>query len=151
MLQTTRSVRLSAIPLRLIVGFGFMEHGYAKLARGPGAFAVILQALGVPSPHLMSCVTILTEIVGGAAVVAGAFIPLASIPMIAVLLVAMFRVHLQYGFSSIKLMAVTPTGARFGPPGFECDLLYIACLIALVIGGSGPFAVDDYLAATRKH
>jgi putative oxidoreductase len=128
-----------------------MEHGYAKLARGPGAFAVILQALGVPSPHLMSGVTILTEIVGGAAVVAGAFIPLASIPMIAVLLVAMFRVHLQYGFSSIKLMAVTPTGARFGPPGFECDLLYIACLIALVIGGSGPFAVDDYLAATRKH
>jgi hypothetical protein len=23
------------IPLRLIVGYGFMEHGYAKLARGP--------------------------------------------------------------------------------------------------------------------
>jgi hypothetical protein len=24
---------LYAIPLRLVVGFGFMEHGYAKLAR----------------------------------------------------------------------------------------------------------------------
>ena len=24
-----------AIPLRLIVGVGFMEHGYAKIARGP--------------------------------------------------------------------------------------------------------------------
>jgi hypothetical protein len=24
-----------ALPLRLIVGYGFMEHGFAKLARGP--------------------------------------------------------------------------------------------------------------------
>jgi putative oxidoreductase len=23
------------IPLRLIVGYGFMEHGFAKLAKGP--------------------------------------------------------------------------------------------------------------------
>jgi hypothetical protein len=27
-----------AIPIRLIVGYGFMEHGYAKLARGRQAF-----------------------------------------------------------------------------------------------------------------
>jgi hypothetical protein len=38
------------IPLRLIVGYGFMEHGFAKLARGPDAFPAILQALGVPAP-----------------------------------------------------------------------------------------------------
>ena len=24
-----------AIPLRLVAGFGFLQHGYAKLARGP--------------------------------------------------------------------------------------------------------------------
>ena len=29
------------LPLRLIVGLGFMEHGYAKLARGPEVFADI--------------------------------------------------------------------------------------------------------------
>jgi hypothetical protein len=28
-------------------------------------------------------------------------------------------VHLPYGFSSIKLQAVTAAGAQFGPPGFE--------------------------------
>jgi putative oxidoreductase len=39
-----------------------------------------------------------------------------------VLLVATFTVHLAYGFSSIKLLAVTPTGAQFGPPGYEVDL-----------------------------
>ena len=25
----------AAIPLRLIVGYGFMEHGYAKIVKGP--------------------------------------------------------------------------------------------------------------------
>src|SRR6516225_8976881 len=27
----------------------------------------------------------------------------------------------------------------------ECDVLYLACLVALVFGGSGPMAIDDYL------
>ena len=40
--------RWAPIPLRLIVGYGFMEHGFAKLARGPDAFPAILHALGVP-------------------------------------------------------------------------------------------------------
>src|SRR5258705_9717564 len=30
--------RWAPIPLRLIVGFGFMQHGFAELARGPEAF-----------------------------------------------------------------------------------------------------------------
>src|SRR6516162_8980492 len=111
--------RWAPIPLRLIVGYGFMEHGFAKLARGPDAFPAILQALGVPAPHLMGWLTILTEIIGGAAILLGALVPLASIPMAAVLLVAIFAVHLPYGFSSIKLVAVTAAGAQFGPPGFE--------------------------------
>jgi putative oxidoreductase len=58
-------------------------------------------------------------------------------------LVAIFTVHLPYGFSSIKLLAVTPAGAQFGPVGYECNLLYLACLVALVIGGSGPLSVDN--------
>ena len=116
------------IPLRLIVGYGFMEHGFAKLARGFDAFPAILQALGVPAPHLMGWLTILVEIVGGLFVLLGALGPLASIPMAAVLLVATITVHLPYGFSSIKLQAVTAAGAQFGPPGFETDLLYLACL-----------------------
>ena len=138
------------IPLRLIVGYGFMEHGFAKLARGPDAFPTVLQALGVPAPHLMGWLTILVEIFGGLAVLLGALVPLASIPMAAVLLVAIVTVHLPYGFSSIKLQAVTAAGAQFGPPGFETDLLYLACLMALVLGGSGPLAVGGLLAKRRE-
>src|SRR5215831_4916451 len=81
--------RWSPIPLRLIVGYGFMEHGFAKLSRGPGAFAAILQAMGVPAPHFMAWLTILTELAGGLAVLLGAFVTIVSAPMAAVLLAAM--------------------------------------------------------------
>ena len=136
--------RWAAIPLRLIVGYGFMEHGFAKLSRGPEAFALILRAMGVPAPHLMAWLTILTELIGGLAVLLGAFVPLVSLPMAAVLFVATLTVHLPYGFSSIKLLSVTANRAQFGPPGYELDLLYLACLAALVLGGPGPMAIDHY-------
>ena len=142
--------RWAPLPLRLIVGYGFMEHGFAKLARGPDAFPIILQALGVPAPHLMGWLTILVEMFGGLAVLLGALVPLASIPMAAVLLVAMLTVHLPYGFSSVKLEAVTAAGAQFGPPGFETDLLYLACLAALVLGGSGPLAIQGILTKAQR-
>jgi uncharacterized membrane protein YphA (DoxX/SURF4 family) len=95
------------IPLRLIVGYGFMEHGYAKLARGADSFVLILQALHMPLAPLLAWATILTESIGGFAILIGAFVPLASVPMAIVLLVAIVTVHLPNGFSSIKLQAVT--------------------------------------------
>jgi putative oxidoreductase len=137
--------RWAPIPLRLIVGFGFKEHGFAKLSKGPDAFAAILHALAVPAPHLMAWVSILTELAGGLAILLGAFVVLASVPMAVLLLTAIFTVHWPYGFSSIKLLAVTSAGAQFGPPGYEVDLLYLACLAALVLGGSGPLAIDGLI------
>jgi putative oxidoreductase len=138
--------RLAPIPLRLIVGYGFLEHAIAKLSRGPDAFAAILQTMGVPDPYLMARLTILIEVLGGFAVLLGVFVAILSVPMTAVLLVAMLKVHLSYGFSSVKLLAVTAAGAKFGPVGYEVNLLYIACLAALVLGGSGPFALDRLLS-----
>ena len=142
LISSSPIARWAPVPLRLIAGYGFMEHGFAKLARGPDAFPAILHALGVPAPHLMGWLTILVEIVGGLAVLLGALVPVASIPMAAVLLVAMVTVHLPYGFSSIKLTAVTAQGPQFGPPGYEVVLLYLACLAALVLGGAGPLSFD---------
>jgi putative oxidoreductase len=134
-----------AIPLRVMVGCGFMAHGYNKLARGPEVFATILHALGTPAPSLVAWATIAVELLGGLAVFVGAFIPLASIPMSIVLLTAIYTVQLPYGFTSVKLESVTATGAHFGPPGYETNLLYLAALVALVIGGSGPLALDGLL------
>ena len=69
--------------------------------------------------------------------------------MIVVLLVATFTVHLPNGFSSIKLLAYDASGAHFGPPGYETDLLYLAALLALCFGGAGPFSLDGYVSARR--
>lgn len=134
------------LAIRAIVGYGFIAHGLAKLSRGPDAFAGILHALGVPAPQLMAWATIAIELFGGLAVLLGAFVWIASVPLAAVLIVAMFTVHLPYGFSSIKLVAVTTAGAQFGPPGYEVNLLYLACLAALVLGGPGPLSIDRLIA-----
>jgi len=93
-------------------------------------------------PELAAWATILVELLCGAAVLLGAFVPLASVPMVIVLLVAIFTVHLPNGFSSIKLQSVTTAGAHFGQPGYETDLLYLACLAALVLWGPGPLSID---------
>jgi hypothetical protein len=70
------------MPLRLIVGFGFIQHGFPERPKEPDAFGLILHGIGVPEPDFMAWITIV-------------------------------------------------------------DLLYLACLIRLVIGGSGPLSADD--------
>ena len=82
----------------------------------------------------MAWLTIGFEVVGGFAVLAGACVPVVSVPLAAILLVAAITVHLPYGFSLIKLRAVTSAGPQFGPPGYETDLLYLAALATLVSG-----------------
>jgi len=138
--------RCAPLLLRAIVGYGFMAHGYAKLMKGPDAFVAIVHAIGVPAPFFMAWLTILIELFGGLAVLLGAFVVPLSLPMAGVLLVALFTVHLPFGFTSIKLLAITPSGPQFGPPGYETNLLYLACLATLVMGGSGPLAVDNMIA-----
>ena len=136
--------RWSVVPLRLIVGFGFIQHGITKWSRGPDAFAAILQQLGVPAPHIAAYLTIGTEIVGGLALLLGAFVVWASIPTAAVLVAAIVTVHLPYGFSSVRLLGVSDSGARFGPVGYELDLLYLAALLVLALQGPGPLSIDDW-------
>jgi putative oxidoreductase len=70
--------------------------------------------------------------------------------MTIVLLVAIITVHLPNGFSSIKLLAVDSAGAHFGQPGYETDLLYLAGLVAIVLGGAGPWSIDQWLTRSTK-
>jgi len=139
----------AVLPIRGIVGYGFMAHGYAKLVNGPENFSSNLQALGAPMPTVMSWATIFVELGGGLAVLLGALIPLVSIPLAIVLLTAIFTVHLPYGFSSIKFQAVTADGIKFGPPGYEVGLLYLASLATMVMAGPGPLSVDGWVKGRK--
>jgi putative oxidoreductase len=139
------------LPIRLIVGYGFMAHGYAKFSRGPEAFAVVLHTLGVPEPLLAAWAATLTELIGGAAVMLGVLIPWVSIPMGCVLLTALVTVHLPYGFFSVKFAEVTEAGIKFGPVGYEILLLYMAGLAALVLGGPGALSLQGWIERRQQH
>lgn len=150
-MRDTRSGRWWAlVPLRLIVGFGFAAHGYAKLARGPGKFAEVLAAMGIPDPVPVAWATTLLELLGGIALMLGACVAPLVVPLAIVMLTAMVGVHLRYGFSSIRLQAITPSGAVFGPVGYELNLLYLAALLALAVSGTSPLSVDRWRESRRE-
>ena len=133
--------------LRLIIGFGYMAHGWVKLSRGPAGFEKLLIQTGVPFPHFTSWLVPFVELFGGLAIFLGAFITIISVPLIIIQLFAMFTVQMKYGFSSVNTIGLTPNGPIFGPPGFEINLLYIAGLISLFLTGAGIFSID----ALRMH
>ena len=136
--------RWGLVPLRLVVGFGFLAHGWAKWSRGPSGFAKLLAQIGVPLPQVTAWVVTLTEILGGIALLLGALVAIVSLPLIVSMLVAMFTVQLRFGFSSVNTIGLTPEGPVFGPPGYEINLLYIAALVALAAAGAGPWSVDAW-------
>jgi putative oxidoreductase len=138
------------LPLRLMLGYGFMAHGWAKLSRGPAEFAKLLEQIGAPLPEVAAWVSTFIEIFGGLAILAGAFVAAVSIPLIVMMLVAMFTVHLRYGFSAVNTIGLTADGPEFAPPGYEVNLLYIAGLLALILAGAGPFSIHRLLARRTR-
>ena len=80
----------------------------------------------------------------------GAFVSTVTVPMVGLLVVAIATVHLPFGFSSIKLLSVANGRAQFGSPGYECDLLYVACMATLVMLGAGPWSFDAWRKTKRS-
>src|SRR5262249_54027331 len=108
-------------------------------------FAELLAQIGAPLPEATAWASTFVELLGGLAIFVGAFVEVVSIPLIIMMLVAMFTVHLRYGFSSVKTIGLTANGPRFGPPGYEVNLLYIAGLNSLILGGTGALSIDRVL------
>ena len=131
--------------LRLVTGAGFIVHGWAKISRGTAGFEKLLTLLGVPLPHFMGVMVPYVELLGGIAILVGLMTRMVSIPLIAVMLTAMFTIHIHYGFSSIQTIGLTAQGPQFGPPGYEINLLYIAILLFLMTHGAGSFSLDRLL------
>jgi putative oxidoreductase len=47
-------------------------------------------------------------------------------------------------------IGLTPEGPLLGPAGYEINLLYIACLVALIFGGAGPLSIDALRTRRRQ-
>lgn len=126
------------LPLRLILGGAFMAHGISKFQGGIENTAGWLGSLGVPAPGLMAWVVALLETVGGLMLIVGAFTAIVSVLLIVNMLVAMVMVHWDAGFFFTNQ-----------PPGIEVNLLFIAGLLALVLGGPGAYSVDRAMRDRR--
>jgi len=135
-----------------MLGVGFVYHGWPKLfsSQGHQGFVGMLGALGVPAPEMTAWLVGLAEIVGGVALIAGAFVAVASTILIVDMLVAMLTVHARYGFNFINITGMGKAGPVFGMPGAEVNLLYIAGLLALVIAGTGAWSVDMLLQDRKR-
>jgi putative oxidoreductase len=150
MAVTTAAARWSLLPIRLVVGFGFLAHGLAKLGRGPAKFGKLLDLIGTPLPVPTAWMVTGVEIVGGVALLCGAFVLIASVPLIASMVVALVTIHWRYGFSAINTIGLTPTGPVFGPPGYEVNLLYIGALLALSLSDPSALSIDAWRGRRRS-
>jgi putative oxidoreductase len=134
----------------MILGVGFMVHGWAKWNRGPEVFAELLKQAHVPLPLVNAWLVTVLEVFGGLALLMGAFVAVVSIPLIFLMLGAMFTVNIKYGFSAVNTLGINSDGAQLGPPGYEINLLYIAGLVALILGGAGPLSIDALRSRRRE-
>jgi len=132
--------------LRLVIGFGFMAHGLAKLEKGPESFSHLLVQLNIPFPLITAWISTTTELIGGLLLIVGLLTRIVTIPLIITMLVALFGIHIHYGFSAVKTIGLTPQGPVFGPPGYEINLVYIAGLISILLLGAGRYSADNVVA-----
>ena len=132
------------LPLRLILGFSFIYHGFPKVSslEGHQTFAKMLGDISIPAPGVMAWVAGGIEVIGGAALIVGAFVVAASVFLTIDMLVALFKVHLAAGFSFVNVKGMGPDGPIFGLPGYEVNLLYLAALLTLMIVGAGTLSID---------
>ena len=108
------------VVLRVMLAIGFLYHGLPKFGgAGHQQFQGSLQAMGFPAPALLSWVGVVVEVGGALALLAGAFTTIASLLLLLEMLVAIIKVN----------------------------LLYMAMLLALALGGAGKWSVDERRAS----
>ena len=116
--------------LRLVLGILFIVPGLQKLMN-PGMIIGMLEGLGFPAAGFFGWVLLLSEIVFGVAILVGWKLRYTVWPLVAILAIATFSVHLPAFFAS-KPMALISVFFH---------LLGIAALVSLYLSGPGKISV----------
>jgi putative oxidoreductase len=135
---------LAPVPLRLVLGFGFLVHGYPKLftAEGNEGFVEMLGGIGVPAPGLGAYLVGAFEFFGGILLILGVGVRVIAALGAVEMLVAAVLVHGSAGFDFMNVIGTTDSGApEFGLPGYEVNLLYMAAFLTLLITGAGTLSL----------
>jgi len=122
--------------LRVVIGTTFLLHGIDKLG-DLGGVQQGFGGLGIPAPEIMAPLVAMTEVAGGALLIAGLLTPLAGSALAVTMIVAGITAHAGKGFF-----------AQDG--GFEYVLMLGAGCIALAIAGAGRFSADALALRGRE-
>lgn len=121
---------------RLIIAYGFYEPAMSKW-NDIDSVAGWFGSMGIPFPTLNAYMAASTEILGVGLLVLGLFTRLISLPLIVIMIVAIFTVHLDNGFSA-------------GTNGYEIPLYYMIFLLVFVTQGAGKFSLDNIFFSKNK-
>jgi putative oxidoreductase len=141
-LTTTQNSSAIAI-LRLVLGVVFFAHGAQKMLGWFGGYGFtgtmgfFTGGLHIPAPFAF--LAIAAEFFGGIGLLLGLLTRIAAFGIAVNMIVAIFTVHLQFGFFA------NWTGQQKGE-GYEYHLLVLAITAFLMIEGGGAFSVDRKLA-----
>jgi putative oxidoreductase len=127
---------------RVVLGIAFFVHGSQKLfgwfgGHGLGATVrTFRDQMGIPPP--LTYLAIAAEFFGGLGLIIGLFARVAALGIAITMVVAMFKVHLKFGF------LLNWFGDKQGH-GIEYHLLAIALALVVIAHGAGAFSLDRAL------
>ena len=130
----------ATILIRVMVGTVFVSEGLQKFlfpeTLGAGRFA----KLGIPSPAILAPLTGAFEIGCGALIILGLLTRLATLPLLAVISVAIYK-------TKISMFATQGFWAMAHEARMDWSMLL--GLLFLLIAGAGRWSIDDALTAPR--
>jgi putative oxidoreductase len=125
---------LGPLCMRVGVGAVFAVHGWQKLFDiKPANFALFLDSLGVPAPETVAWIQTFVEGIGGLLLIVGFMTRLVTIPLIGILIGAIWLVKVDVGF-----VVGNATGA-------ELETGLLAALLGLLFIGPGRMSIDGAL------
>jgi putative oxidoreductase len=113
---------------RLVLAYGFLEPAMMKL-KNPSGVAQWFDSMNYPLPLISAYLSMITEVAGIVLLVLGLLSRFIAVPMMFIMVVAAFTVHISNGFAA-------------GDNGFEIPLYYFLTLLGLVAFGSGRYSLD---------
>ena len=117
--------------IRLVLAYGFWGPAMMKW-KNMDSIIEWFDGMGIPFPALNAYMAATTELLGAVFLALGLFTRLISIPLMFVMFVAIYTVHLSNGFEA-------------GDNGFEIPLYYILMLLTLFIYGAGKLSADFFI------